>query len=130
MISKAVSDSAVSKWLIMAMIQAVLLILGCILDPLGIMMITIPVFLPIISEFGFDPLWFGVIFIINMGVAFITPPFGFNLFVLRGMVPPSVTMGDIMAGSVPFVFLYLIGLVICLVFPGLITWLPSIMIGK
>jgi tripartite ATP-independent transporter DctM subunit len=130
MISKVVSDLALSKWVVMGMIQAVLLILGCVLDPLGIMMITIPVFLPIISALGFDPLWFGVIFIINMGVAFITPPFGFNLFVLRGMVPPSVKMGDIIAGSVPFVFLYLIGLAICMVFPGLITWLPSLMISK
>ena len=130
MISRVVSDLALSKWVILIMIQAVLLILGCVLDPLGIMMITIPVFLPIISSLGFDPLWFGVIFIINMGVAFITPPFGFNLFVLRGMVPPSVKMGDIIAGSVPFVFLYLIGLAICMVFPGLITWLPSLMISK
>ena len=130
MISKVVSDLALSKWVIMGMIQAVLLVLGCVLDPLGIMMITIPVFLPIISALGFDPLWFGVIFIINMGVAFITPPFGFNLFVLRGMVPPNVKMGDIIAGSVPFVFLYLIGLAICIVFPGLITWLPSLMISK
>lgn len=131
-IEQFVNNLHVSRWWIMAAIQVILLILGCLIDPLGIMMITTPVFNPIVTSLGFNPLWFGVVFIVNMGAAFITPPFGFNLFVIRGMVPSNsnINMNDIISGCAPFVLLYVIGLVMFIAFPDLILWLPSIFAAK
>lgn len=122
----------ISKWWILAAMQVILLILGCLLDPLGIMMITTPVFNPIVTALGFDPLWFGVLFIVNMGAAFITPPFGIDLFVVRGMVSKKfdINMGTIIMGSFPFALIYIFSLIIFTVFPGFITWLPSMLAPK
>ena len=118
-----------NRWLILIAIQVVYLILGCLLDPIGIIMITTPVFLPIILELGFDPVWFGVLFVVNMEVGFLTPPFGVNLFYMKAIVPKDITMGDIYRSIIPFVILQLIGLVICMVFPQIILWLPNTIFG-
>jgi len=76
---------------------------------------------------GFDPLWFGVLFTINMEMAYITPPFGFNLFILRGVAPPEVTMTDIYRSVGPFVLLQALCLVLVMIWPELALWLPSLM---
>jgi TRAP-type mannitol/chloroaromatic compound transport system permease large subunit len=91
------------------------------------MMITVPVFVPIILSLGFDPVWFGVLFIINMEIGFLTPPFGYNLFYLRGVAPRDVTMLDIYRSIVPFVFLMLLGLGLCIAFPEIILLLPELL---
>lgn len=109
----------------MVFIQIVLLLLGMVLDPAGIMMITAPVFLPVIKAFGFDPLWFGILFTINMEIGYMTPPFGFNLFYLKGIVPPSITMGDIYRSVVPYTAVEILGLALVMFFPSLATWLPG-----
>jgi TRAP-type mannitol/chloroaromatic compound transport system permease large subunit len=96
-----------------------------ILDPVGIMMITIPVFLPIIKAHGFDPLWFGILFVINMEIGYMTPPFGFNLFYQKGIVPKGITMGDIYRSVVPYTLVELTGLVIIMLFPQIALWLPN-----
>jgi len=74
---------------------------------------------------GFDPVWFGVLFIVNMEMAYLTPPFGFNLFYMKAIVPKTITMMDIYKSIVPFVALQAIGLVICILFPKIILWLPQ-----
>lgn len=107
--------------------QAVIFILAMVLDPAGIMMICIPVFLPIIKSYGFDPLWFGILFIINMEIGYMTPPFGFNLFYLKGIVPPNISMGDIYRSVIPYTLVELSGMVIIMIFPGIATWLPHYM---
>jgi tripartite ATP-independent transporter DctM subunit len=112
-------------WGSMVFIQIVLLLLGMVLDPAGIMMITAPVFLPVIKAFGFDPLWFGILFTINMEIGYMTPPFGFNLFYLKGIVPPSITMGDIYRSVVPYTAVEILGLALVMFFPSLATWLPG-----
>lgn len=81
----------------------IVFIMGMFLDPIGIMLITLPIFMPVVNQFGFDPIWFGILFIIMMEVGYMTPPFGFNLFYLKGVVPPGVTMGDIYRSVVPYV---------------------------
>lgn len=96
-----------------------------VLDPVGIMMIALPVYLPVVAAYGFDPLWFGVLFIINLQIGYMTPPFGFNLFYTRSIVPPSVTMGDIYLSVIPFVLISLVGLAVVMIFPGIVTWLPA-----
>jgi TRAP-type mannitol/chloroaromatic compound transport system permease large subunit len=105
----------------------VLLVLGCVMDTVGIIMITVPVFVPIVAALGFDPVWFGVLFIINMEIGFLTPPFGYNLFYLKGVAPPSVTMADLYLSIIPFVLLMILGLLICIVFPDIILYLPRLL---
>lgn len=115
-------------WGTIVFMQIVLLLLGMVLDPVGIMLITLPVFLPIVVSFGFDPIWFGILFIINMEIGYQTPPFGFNLFYLKGIVPPHITMGDIYQSATPYTLVLILGLIIVMIFPGLVTWLPSLVL--
>jgi len=115
------------RYAILITMQIVFFILGCILDPVGIIMICTPVFVPVIKSLGFDPLWFGILFIMNMEMGYLTPPFGFNLFYMKAIVPPGITMGDIYRSIVPFVILQGIGLVIVIIFPQIALWLPSLM---
>jgi len=120
----------VSPWLILISMQFVFFILGMFLDPAGIIMLTTPIFVPIVTSLGFDPLWFGILFVINMEMAYITPPFGFNLFILKGVVPPSISMTDIYRSIIPFVLLQAFCLILVMVFPELALWLPEKMITR
>lgn len=115
-------------WGTVITMQVILFLLAMVLDPVGIMLITLPVFLPIITSLGFDPIWFGILFIINMEIGYMTPPFGFNLFYLKGVVPPSITMGDIYRSVIPYTAVELVGLAIIMMFPAIATWLPSIIL--
>lgn len=92
-------------------------------------MITAPIFVPIITTLGFDPVWFGILFIITMEIGFLTPPFGYNLFYMRGVAPPEVTMGDIYRSVLPFIGLMLLGMAICIVFPEIILVVPRLLLG-
>lgn len=112
-------------WGSIIFIQAIIFLLAMVLDPAGIMMLCIPVFLPVIKAHGFDPLWFGILFIINMEIGYMTPPFGFNLFYLKGIVPSSITMGDIYRSVIPFTIVESTGLALVMIFPEIATWLPS-----
>jgi tripartite ATP-independent transporter DctM subunit len=120
----------VNRWFIIIGMQAVLFILGCLLDPSGIVLLCTPLFLPIVKALGFDPLWFGVLFIVNLEMAYLTPPFGYNLFYLKSVVPDDVTMGDIYRSVWPFVVLQMVALIICMIFPQVILWLPELMVGQ
>jgi TRAP-type mannitol/chloroaromatic compound transport system permease large subunit len=93
-------------------------------------MLCTPLWIPVIKALGFDPLWFGVLFIVNLEMSYLTPPFGYNLFYMKSIAPEGVTMADIYRSVTPFVALQAVGLVICMIFPEIITWLPGMMIGK
>jgi len=112
-------------WGTLIFIQILLVFLGMVLDPVGIMLITLPVFLPIVTAAGFDPVWFGVLFIINMEIGYMTPPFGFNLFYLKGIVPPGITMADIYRSVIPYTLVEIAGLAIVMAFPAIALWLPN-----
>ncbi len=107
--------------------QVVLLILGMFMEVITIMMITMPLFMPIVIALGFDPVWFAVIFLINIEVAVLSPPFGLSLYVMKGVAPPDTTMGDIIKAAVPFMGLILITMVLVIAFPAIALWLPGIM---
>ncbi len=107
--------------------MVIIFLMAMVLDPLGIMLITLPVFVPIITSLGFDPIWFGILFIVMMEIGYMTPPFGFNLFYLKGVAPPSVTMGDIYRSVIPYTFVELSGLVLIIIFPAIALWLPSLL---
>ena len=104
----------------------VVFILGAFIDWIAILFIAIPIFTPIAATLGFDPLWFAIVICVNLQMSFLTPPFAYSMFYLKGIAPPSVTMGDIYWGVVPFIGLQVIALVLCIVFPQLIMWLPRI----
>jgi tripartite ATP-independent transporter DctM subunit len=127
---KLVTGLEVNRWVILIVMQLTFFFLGMFLDPAGIIMITTPVFLPIVKALGFDPLWFGVLFVINMEMAYLTPPFGFNLFIMRGVVPPGISMGDIYRSIIPFVILQAVCLILIMLFPQLALWLPQQMTVK
>ncbi len=115
--------------MILLVMQLSYFILGCLVDEITMLMITIPIYLPIILGLGFDPVWFGVLFYINMQMAYLTPPFGFTLFYMRGVAPPEVSLADIYRSVIPFVGLQWIGLLLVLFFPQLALWLPEIVFG-
>jgi tripartite ATP-independent transporter DctM subunit len=120
----------VNRWLLLIAMQFILLIMGFFMDPAGIIMICTPVFVPLASQMGFDPIWFGVLFTINMELGYITPPFGFNLFYMKGLAGPlGISMQQIYRSIVPFVILEIIGLAIIMAFPSLVLWIPQKMIG-
>jgi len=107
---------------------AILFVMGMFLDTVGIIMLAGPVFVPIAKYLNFDMVWFGVLFIIVLCIGYLTPPFGWNLFYLKGVSPPEISMDDIMRSSIPFIILMLIALVLIFVFPELATWLPTVMV--
>ncbi len=118
----------VSKYIILAGIQFSFLILGMLMDPGAIIMICTPVFVPLIKSLGFDPVWFGILFIMNMEMGYLTPPFGFNLFYMKAIVPPDVTMNDIYRAIIPFVLLQALCIIIIIIFPDIALWLPRMLI--
>lgn len=123
-LTEAVTALSMSKWSIMIMINIVLIAMGCLLDPMAIMVISLPILFPIVTQLGFDPVWFGIVVTINVEMGMITPPVGLNLFILKGSVP-GVTMKDVVGGSLPFLFLLMLGLALIMLFPPLATWLPG-----
>jgi len=124
LIKKAMIALPISKYAILFGMQFIIFILGMLLDPGGIILITVPVFVPIIKTLGFDPIWFGSLFMINMEMAYLTPPFGFNLFYMKSIVPKGVTMEHIIKSIVPFVCLQGLCLIIVIIFPDIALWLP------
>jgi tripartite ATP-independent transporter DctM subunit len=116
-----------SKIGLMVMINFFLLILGCLLPPVAIVLIACPILNPVIVAYGFDPVWFGVIITINMEVGMITPPFGLNLFVVKG-IAPDIPLYKVLIGAAPFAVCLLLGIVLCYIWPELILWLPNTMI--
>lgn len=120
-------DLLVSPYVILVAINLLLIVLGCIMDPAAIIMVTCPILVPLVHALGFDLVWFGVMFVVNMELAEITPPLGLNLYVMKAVAPPNVTLNDIIIGSIPFMVLDIIGLILVIIFPAIVLWLPSTM---
>jgi C4-dicarboxylate transporter DctM subunit len=127
-IPQAITQFAISKdvspWIIFVLINIVLLILGCFLETISILVITLPILYPIITSLGFDPIWFAVIMVINMELALITPPVGLNLFVLKGLDKTN-TIAEIVKGVLPYVIIMLLFIVLLSFFPEVATMLVN-----
>lgn len=130
LISNLMSYIPGGKWGALVFMLFVLFLFGMVLDPVGIMLITLPVFLPVVQSAGFDPIWFGILFVIMMEVGYMTPPFGFNLFYLKGVAPPGVTMGDIYASVIPYVIVTLIGVLLIILIPDIALYLPDLFFNR
>lgn len=118
-----------SKWWLMLLINIFLLILGCFLPPVAIILIINPILHPIILNYGFDPVWFGVIVTINMEIGLITPPVGLNLYIVQG-IAPDVPLTKVLIGSVPFVIILILSIFLLCFYPELALWLPNKMISR
>jgi tripartite ATP-independent transporter DctM subunit len=114
-----------NKWVILYVMQFILIFLGAFIDWVGIIMLTVPLFGPIIRKLGFDPIWFGVLFTVNMQMSFLSPPFGYALFYLKGVAPKEITTRDIWKGASVFLLLQFIGLNLCMLFPEIILAVPK-----
>ena len=111
------------------LVMLVIFLLGFILDFIEITFVVVPIVGPVLLAMGLDPVWLGVMIALNLQTSFLTPPFGFALFYLRGVTPPSIPTSTIYKGVVPFILIQLLLLVIAYIFPGLITWLPTQVYG-
>jgi tripartite ATP-independent transporter DctM subunit len=118
----------VNRWVLMGIINLFLLVAGCFIPPAGIILMTAPILLPIITQAGFDPYWFAVILTINMEIGLITPPVGLNLYVING-IAPEIKLRSILLGSLPYVFCMVLAIVILCFVPEIATWLPDQVIG-
>ncbi|WP_281019906.1 MULTISPECIES: TRAP transporter large permease subunit [unclassified Minwuia] len=117
--------AGVGKWQVIFAMMLIIFLLGMIMDPVGIIFLTVPIFLPIVETMGFNPIWFGALVIINLEMAYLTPPFGYNLFILKSVAPKSILTIDLYRAVPPFVALQALGLLLCIAFPEIITWLPE-----
>jgi tripartite ATP-independent transporter DctM subunit len=129
-VTDALMGTGLGRWGILILMQLILIVLGMFLDWVGILLLCVPIFVPIIKDLGFDPLWFGVLYLINMQMSFLSPPFGYALFYLRGVAPPEIPMADIYKAALPFLGIQVIGLTLAMVYPSLVTWLPRLVYGS
>jgi len=114
------------KWAAVAVVMALVFVLGFFLDFVEIVVIVVPIMGPILLKMGLDPVWLGVMLALNLQTSFLTPPFGFALFYLRGVAPDGIRTGQIYRGVAPFVAIQVLGLVALALWPELTTWLPNL----
>lgn len=123
-LSELVTAHELRPWMVMAAIMAIYLLLGCVFESLSMLLLTVPVFYPIITDLGYDPIWFGIVVVVVVEISLITPPVGLNVFVLRGVVG-DVSTATIFRGVTPFWIADILRLLLFLSLPGLVLWLPS-----
>lgn len=128
-IANWVLGMGVGKWGAFAIMMVIVFLLGMFIDWLGIVMIVFPIFLPIMDQFGFDRLWLVAVTATMLQTCFMTPPFGFALFYVKGILPPEVKIQEVYKGVIPFIIIIIIVTVLCAVFPPLVTWLPGKLAG-
>ena len=119
----------VNPWVMIFTLQFAILILGMFLDPMGIILLCLPIFYPVVQRLGYDPIWYGVVFNIALCIGYITPPFGYNLFYLKSL-SPDTDMRAIFKSVVPFIVIMTVSLIVMMTVPSIITWFPNIMVTK
>jgi tripartite ATP-independent transporter DctM subunit len=119
----------IGQWGAISLIILIVFVAGMIIDPFAILYMFLSIFLAVADKFGWDPIWFGLIICVCMQTAWLTPPFGYALFFLKGLNVPGINYEDIMAGCIPFIFCQLVGVALCIIFPQIILWLPNLVYG-
>jgi tripartite ATP-independent transporter DctM subunit len=119
-----------NPWLILILMQLSFILMGTFLDDTAMLVIVAPLYVPLVGALGFDLIWYGILYTITTQIAYMTPPFGYNLFLMRAMAPPEVTLGDIYRSIVPFVFIMILGLSLVMMFPQIALWLPEQVYGR
>ncbi|MBV1865179.1 MAG: TRAP transporter large permease subunit [Rhodobacteraceae bacterium] len=119
-----------NPWMILILMQLSFLIMGTFLDDTAMLVIVAPLYVPLVGALGFDLIWYGVLYTITTQIAYMTPPFGYNLFLMRAMAPPEIGLRDIYASIIPFVFIMIAALALIMLFPQIAMWLPEYVYGK
>jgi len=119
-----------SAWEILIVMLLSFIVLGMFLDDTAMLVIVAPLYIPLVIKLGFNPIWFGVLYTVTCQIAYITPPFGYNLFLMRAMAPPEVTLNDIYRSIVPFTLMMILSLIILMIFPQITLWLPNLYTGR
>ncbi|MEL0134217.1 MAG: TRAP transporter large permease subunit, partial [Rhodobiaceae bacterium] len=125
-----VGHLGLNPWVIIILMQLSFLLIGTFLDDTAMLVIVAPLYLPLIKALGFDLIWFGVLYTITCQIAYMTPPFGYNLFLMRAMAPPEISITDIYRSVIPFVGVMVLMLAIMMLFPELALWLPDRVYNK
>ena len=125
-----VGQLGLNPWVIIILMQLSFLLMGTFLDDTAMLVIVAPLYVPLVKALGFDLIWYGVLYTITCQIAYMTPPFGYNLFLMRAMAPPEISIIDIYRSVIPFVRVMVVMLAIMMVFPELAMWLPNHVYGK
>jgi len=128
MVMEIVENLSVNRWFVLLTMQFILLLFGMFMDDYAVLTICAPIFIPIAVYLGFDPIWFAIVFILNMQVAYLTPPFGWALILMKGVAPSEIHTQDIWRSVPPFVVIQLLVLILTMLFPQLALWLPELML--
>jgi TRAP-type mannitol/chloroaromatic compound transport system permease large subunit len=120
-----ITNWELTRWEVLIMMQLSYLLMGTFLDDTAMLVIVAPLYVPLVKELGFDPVWYGVLYTITCQIAYMTPPFGYNLFLMRAMAPKEITLMDIYRSIIPFVLIMTLALVLVMVFPQIALWLPE-----
>ncbi|MBW1779044.1 MAG: TRAP transporter large permease subunit, partial [Deltaproteobacteria bacterium] len=121
---------ALSPWHVLVMMQLTYILMGMFLDDTAMLIIVAPLYVPLVIKLGFNPIWYGVLYTITCQIAYMTPPFGYNLFLMKAMAPPEVSLADIYRSIIPFVLVMILGLAIVILFPQIALWLPEIYFAR
>lgn len=125
--SNLILSTGMNRWLIILTMMGISFLLGMFVDPFAIIFILAPICFPIVKSLGFDPVWFGILFVINMQMGYVTPPFGYQLFYLKSVAPEGITTGDIYKSVFPFLAVLILGMALIMIFPQIALWLPELM---
>jgi tripartite ATP-independent transporter DctM subunit len=124
----AVQEARLEGWAVLLIMLGILVVLGCFIDQVSMMLICLPFFMPLVAAYGFDPVWFGVLFLMCMQLGLLTPPFGMLLFTMKSVAPKEIQMPQVWRAAAPYVVMGVAGLIAVLLFPALATWLPKVLI--
>jgi len=127
-LKEIITSLPIGKWGILIAMNLIWIVLGCLIDWIGILLLTGPIFIPVAVFLGFDPIWLGVLFCMNMQISYLSPPFGPAMFYLKGCAPPEISMGDIVRSVWPFIGIQVVALGLVMAFPQIALWLPQTMI--
>ena len=119
-----------NPWMILILMQLSFLVMGTFLDDTAMLVIVAPLYIPLVDQLGFNLIWYGVLYTITTQIAYMTPPFGYNLFLMRAMAPPEITLRDIYISIIPFVLVMVVALTTIMIFPQIALWLPDYVYGK
>ncbi len=129
-VTNAIKAMDLGPWGTVILMNLIWCFLGCFLDWIGILFLTVPIFLPIILDFGFDPVWFGVVYCMNMHLSYLTPPFAPSAFYLKSITPPDVTMSQIYKATMPYLWWTVVANIVTVAWPQLSLWLPQLMLRR
>jgi TRAP-type mannitol/chloroaromatic compound transport system permease large subunit len=132
---KAIENALLNTWVlepwtILILMLLSFIVMGAFLDDTAMLVIVAPLYIPLVIKLGFNPIWFGILYTMTCQIAYITPPFGYNLFLMRALAPPEITLVDIYRSIAPFFALMVLSLIIVLIFPQIALWLPNLYSGR